>query len=92
MRRYYVYVYISGSTYVLELKWNRLLLFIENFHIRFSTNAMPRFKKVIEVQFPRMFAPEWIGRIEHLPRVSKYAIVSEGGGGGGEKVPPLSWN
>lgn len=52
---------------------------------------MPRFKKVIEVQFPRMFAPEWIGRIEHLPRVSKYAIVSEGGGGG-EKVPPLSWN
>lgn len=47
---------------------------------------MPRFKKVIEVQFPRMFAPEWIGRIEHLPRVSKYAIVSEGGGG--EKVPP----
>lgn len=45
---------------------------------------MPRFKKVIEVQFPRMFAPEWIGRVVHLPRVSKFAIVSGGGGGGGK--------
>lgn len=33
--------------------------------------SMSSFKKVIEVQFPRMFAPEWIGRAARLPRVSK---------------------
>lgn len=33
--------------------------------------SMPSFKKVIEVRFPRMFAPEWIGRAARLPRVSK---------------------
>lgn len=69
----YVYIYISESIYVHELKWNRLLLFIENFHIR-----CPVLKKLSKFDFHECLRPNGLDAPRAYRAFQKYAIVSRG--------------